>query len=70
MVRDMDVATTLRCRIPLGSFFGRNGSNLQSVERRTGAVIHNYKTVDGGMKWLIFYPNKQALSGVKRAMGY
>lgn len=57
----------LQCKIPMGAFIGKKGSNLKRVEQRTGTRI----TYRGSIKeWIVYYSEENSLAQVKRAMGY
>jgi hypothetical protein len=39
-------------------------------ERETGAFVYKFSTAAGPTRWMVFYPNDQALAKVKHAMGH
>ena len=63
-VRDMKICTGLSVRSP-GLFIGRRGSNIRSLQGRTGTLMYQDDEIG---KWFVFYDNDASLDAVKRAM--
>ena len=62
--RSMKIATNLRVN-SAGPFIGRGGSNLHSLQRRTGTIMYQERPKP---TWFVYYSNDSALAAVKRAM--
>jgi hypothetical protein len=60
----------LRCGKSPGSFIGARGSNVRSLQRRTGTMIYKDFGLAQDNVWMVFYPSPSALAPVKRAMGH
>ena len=61
-VCNMKGCTGLTVRNP-GLIIGRGGSNIRSLQKRTGTLMYQ----DSG-KWFVFYDNDALLDAVKRSM--
>jgi hypothetical protein len=67
--RDMKLERGLRCSIPIGRFIGKGGSNLRSLQKRTGTLIYQEFQPSGyTTKWLVYYNEDLELTNVKLAM--
>ena len=53
-----------------GSFIGKRGANVRSLQRRTGTMIYKDFGAARDNVWMVFYPSQVALDTVKRAMGH
>ena len=62
VARDMRVETGLSVNEP-GFFIGRGGSNLRSLQERTGTLVYQQRHT-----WFVYYNDDKALARVKRAM--
>lgn len=62
--RDMKVARGLKVQ-NTGSFIGRGGSNIRSLQKLTGTIIYSEKPLNS---WFVYYNSDDALSSVKRKM--
>ncbi|CAB9512742.1 exonuclease 3'-5' domain containing 1 [Seminavis robusta] len=67
LLRDMQLERYCYCKIPERQFIGAGGSNIRSVEKRTGTYIRSRST---DKEWLIYYDSNHGLSMAKKAMGY
>ena len=61
--------TTLRCRIPIGRFFGARGANIRALRKRTDTGIYGRSGSDSGV-FFVYYDSEASLNQVKARMGY
>jgi ribonuclease D len=59
----------LRCKIPIGRFIGSGGTNIRSLQTRTGTVMYPCRERGDG-HFFVYYNTDEALEKVKRNMGY
>jgi KH domain len=70
MVVGMKMCRDLTLRKDIGHFIGPRGSNIRNLQRSSGAMVYRDFNLSGSNRWLVFYPDDNALLKVKRAMGY
>jgi hypothetical protein len=66
---DMKLERGLRCSIPIGRFIGTRGSNLRSLQNRTGTLVYQEFQAPGERaKWMVYYKDEVDLASVRLAM--
>jgi hypothetical protein len=66
-ILSMNQEKGLQCKVPVGRFIGKGGSNIRSLQNRTGTLIYQDQR---NKTWLVYSNSSHALNQVKEELGY